>query len=121
MRKLLALLVLLLPIALHAQTATIGATVKFTAPTQHTDATPITGALTYIAQSGPKGGTKTRLATPVSPAGTTIPNITPGTCFQVIAVEAGVESSPSNEACLPMPPNAATGLTVTVTISINSP
>jgi hypothetical protein len=102
----------------YAQTSTVGTTLKFTAPTQHTDGTPITGTLSYVILSGPKGGSKTRLTTPGVPAGTTLSGQAPGTCYQVIAAEAGIESAPSNEACLSMPPSSPSGLTVTVTIQI---
>lgn len=114
----------------HAQTATTNAVLKFTVPTTHTDGSPITGALTYSALYGAKGSTlanKTRFATAVKPDGSvSIPNMPWGTCFQVVASElqsgnVAIDGAPTNEACLPFPPNGATNLTVTVSIVISSP
>lgn len=114
----------------RAQTTTMGATLKFGVPTTRTDGSPIVGPLTYYAVYGAKGSAasaKTRFATPVKPDGSVvIPGMAPGTCFQVITselqpVNVPIESAPTNEACLPFPPNGATNLTVTVSIQITSP
>lgn len=134
MRKLalIALIVLapLFALNLHAQTATTGATLKFTAPVTHTDGSGNLGPLSYAAYYGAKGSSissKTKFATPVKPDGSVvIPNVPWGTCFQVIVTETQaanvpIDGAPTNEACLPFPPNGATNLTVTVTIQINSP
>lgn len=114
----------------HAQTTTMGAKLTFTPPTTHTDGSPLTGALTYYALYGAKGtaaSSKTRYGTPLKPDGSVvIPNMAAGTCFQLVTSEmqtsgVPVESSPTNESCLPFPPNGPTNVTVTVTIQITSP
>lgn len=124
-----AALLLAVVVPVLAQTSSMGAVLKFTVPTTHTDGSALTGPLTYYALYGAKGSAasaKTRFATPIKPDGSTpIPNMPLGTCFQVVTSElqpgnVPIEASPSNEACLPFPPNGATNLTVTVSIQITT-
>lgn len=125
-----AVLLLAVAIPVFAQTASTNAVLKFVVSTTRTDGSTITGPLTYYALYGGKGtaaSAKTRYATAIKPDGSTpIPNIPLGTCFQVVTSElqpgnVPIESSPTNEACLPFAPNSASGLTVTVSIQISTP
>jgi hypothetical protein len=120
MKILLGFLLACFAIGANAQTTSTSATLQFTAPTKRTDGVSITGPLSYAILAGPRGGTKTRLSTPANPSGTTLPAQAPGTCYQIVAIEGALESAPSNEACLNAAPNAATGLTVTVTIVVTA-
>lgn len=113
----------------EAQTTTVGAKVQFTVPTTRTDKSPITGALSYVVLAGAKGQTqKSRLTTLAKP-GDVIQNVAPGTCFQLVTVEqqpgsgspTGIEGPPSEESCLAAQPNAPTGFTVTVVITVTGP
>lgn len=121
-RIVLLVLFALFPVLAHPQTTTTNATLRFTAPIQRTDGTAIAGPLTYIVLAGPRGGAKTRLTVSnVTPAGTTLQSQAPGSCYQVIAIEANIESAASNEACIQSPPNPATSLTVTIAITVTQP
>jgi hypothetical protein len=116
-KKLLLAALLLAVFPALAQTPRT-AVITFTAPTTRTDGSTITGALSYEVWQGFKGGIKTKAST-VNATSTTI-NITTGLlggreyCWHIVAVEAGVGSAPSNEACKAFdqsPPN-----TVTITV-----
>lgn len=100
-----------------AQTSTLNTTLNFKAPTTHTDGSAITGALTYNIYQGAKGATKPKVTTFTTTTGT-VANVAPGACFQVTAVEAGVESALSQEACILAAPGVPTNVTVTVQITI---
>lgn len=111
------LLDVLLVSSAYAQTASV--TIRWTAPTTHTDNSPITTPLTYNVYSGAKGAVKTKIGT--VGAGTTTfaaPNVVIGSCFAVTAVESGAgESVQSSEACMlavPKPPAGVTFITITV-------
>lgn len=101
----------------HAQ-APPTAVIQFTAPTQRTDNSPISGALTYEIWQGLKGGTKT-LRTTVS---TTNPTVTTGLlggneyCWHIVVREANVSvpSAASNEACKAFPQSGPQTVTITV-------
>lgn len=87
--------------ALAGAVTTQTVTVTWSAPTQHTDNTPITGALTYnlyqgnvgaapvLKQAGIVGLTVTRSGMPTSPQ----------QCFTVSAVEGGKEGPQSASVC----------------------
>ena len=101
----------------HAQSASVS--IRWTAPTAHTDGSAITASLTYNVYSGAKGAPKTKLGSTTAGATTFTASTTIGSCFAVTAVESGVgESAQSDELCTSAPPNKPTGVTlVTVTIS----
>lgn len=72
-----------------------GTVLTWTAPTQHTDGSPITGALSYVVeqQSGtswPALGSTSATSMQVS---------APTGCWRVIAVVNNVQSAPTNPAC----------------------
>lgn len=114
------LLVLLLALPAFAQTISpYSASLSWTAPTANTDGSAITGSLTYNIYQGASGALG---ATPVQTGiTTTSATITAGlsagatVCFAVTAVEGGVESAQSAQACKTFPkpvPVSPTGLTV---------
>jgi hypothetical protein len=70
-------------------------TLTWIAPTANTDGTAITSPLTYRLYSGPKGAEVYRRTVTGTQA-----TVTDKKCFTLIAVENGVQSLPSNEACL---------------------
>jgi fibronectin type 3 domain-containing protein len=100
-----------------ASSATLSATLTWTAPTTNADGTPISGALTYDVYQGASGA-ETKVASGVT--GTTWAASTglvagATVCWKVTAVNAaGVEGGASNEACKSFPetPSAPTNLTV---------
>jgi hypothetical protein len=114
----LALIAAFCATAAYAQAART-ATITFTAPTTRTDGSTITGALSYEVWQGLKGGTKAKAST-VNATSTTI-NITTGLqggreyCWHIVAVEAGVASAPSNEACKAFEQSPPNTVTITVT------
>jgi hypothetical protein len=118
MMRYLAALLVLVTFAASAQTPRT-AVITFTAPTTRTDGSTITGALSYEVWQGLKGGTKAKAST-VNATSTTI-NITTGLqggreyCWHIVAVEAGVGSAPSNEACKAFEQSPPNTVTITVT------
>lgn len=118
------ILVLATSFAAEAQTATSPANLAWTAVTKRTDNTNTTGVITYSIFQGAKGSTtKPRVGTAVTGLSTTIQGVSPGTCFEVSAIETVgtvvVESVKSSEACVQAAPNAPTGFTVTVQITVS--
>lgn len=109
----------LMPVFALAQTS-VTARLNWTAPTVHTDNSPISGALTYNVYQGAKGATKPKVSSAIVGVSTQL-TAAPGACFQVSAVEGNIESSLSSEACLPLPPNAPSGVTVTVVVTVTTP
>jgi hypothetical protein len=118
MMRYLAALLVLVTFAATAQTPRT-AVITFTAPTTRTDGSTITGALSYEVWQGLKGGTKAKAST-VNATSTTI-NITTGLlggreyCWHIVAVEAGIASAPSNEACKAFEQSPPNTVTITVT------
>jgi len=84
----------------------VNPTLSWTAPTANTNGTAITSALSYNLYQGAKG------AEVLVASGVTSPytaSLASGLCFEVTAVESGVESARSNEVCeLPSAPGAPT-------------
>ncbi len=115
MRKILAVLLCLLVPAAYAATVNI----SYTAPTQNTDGTPITGAITYKIYGGVQNQSKVLLTTTsaLTYVHTSAPNgVT--YCYDVTANVAAVESAPIT-GCKAIPaatPNPPTNLTVTVAV-----
>jgi hypothetical protein len=95
------------------------ATITFTAPTQRTDNSTITGALTYEVWQGLKGASKTRVGT-ISTTNTTVTSGLAGGaeyCWHIVVREAGnaAPSLPSNEACKAFAQSGPNVVTITVT------
>lgn len=110
----LALLFLLPPIA-----AATNLTLTWTAPTQNTDTSAIAGPITYNLYGGMQGQALTLLSgMPISTTTNVRSNVNPGTiCYAVTAVVNGLESAQTPPVCttiLAPPPNAPSGLTVTM-------
>lgn len=102
----------------HAQTPTASVTLRWTAPTAHTDDTPITTPLTYNVYAGVRGAAKAKIGTTSAGITTYIASVPIGSCFAVSAVESGAgESAQTAEVCMlsvPKPPGAVTFVTITV-------
>lgn len=121
MKRLFALLALLPLIAL-AQAVNPTATVTWVAPTQNTDNSPITAALTYNLYAGTSCTALSKIQSAITTTSTTVSSSTtlvPGTtyCFAVTAVANAVESGKSNTATLAIPfptPGAPSQITVVI-------
>lgn len=93
------------------------ATIRFNAPTQYTDETPIASGtvITYRLYQGGRTGTKTLVGT-VTSGGKVTAGLQVGQeyCWEVTAVVNGQESARSNAACksFPFPTPAAVTITV---------
>jgi hypothetical protein len=121
MKRLVSGLLLALALSTAAYAAGLSAYLGWTTPTQNTDGSTITTALTYNAYQGLQGQPLNKIA-----AGLTVntlvvsTGLTAGTtqCFAVTALEGTAESAQSNQGCVAVPipppskPNAPTGLTV---------
>lgn len=114
MKRFLLIACALASMAVMAQAAPTSIVLKWTAPSQNIDNTPITGVLTYKVYQGAKGAAKTFKTASTATQTTLVPPL--GQCFEVTAVVDGLaESAHSAEACVPVLPNAPTG---TIIISI---
>lgn len=119
----LAYCLLLLTMALgvvlsaHAQAANT-ATITFTAATQRTDGTTMTGAVSYEVWQGLKGATKTKVGTITGTSTTINTGLVGGSeyCWYIITREVGNAnpSLPSNEACKAFALAAPNVVTITV-------
>lgn len=101
MRFLLALLAFLPGLALAS------VPLYWTPPTTNTDSTPIAGPITYTLYQGSAGAVTTKVQTGITGQSALVSSgLTPGTqtCFAVTAVVAGIESVPSNQLCVTIPP-----------------
>jgi hypothetical protein len=138
MRKILAFLpiVALWACAVMAQTPSATASLSWTAPTTNTNGSTITTALTYQVYQAAASGTTCPASTSSSYIAVggvvssstaltlTLPSADYGTtqCFFVEAIEATVDSAPSNVASVAVPaapsqPNAPTTVVVTVVVN----
>lgn len=117
MKRLLLAALLLVVFPALAQTPR-QATITFTAPTQRTDNSSITGALSYEVWQGLKGGAKTKVGTITTTNTTVTTGLAGGSeyCWHVVAVEAGntSPSAASNEACKAFSLSAPNTVTITV-------
>lgn len=115
MKLTVLLLALFASAIVSAQTASV--TIRWTAPTENIDGTPVTANLTYNVYAALKGATKTKIATSTTGASTTV-QVAPGTCFEITAVAAGAgESARSTELCMlaiPKPPSGVVFVTIQV-------
>jgi hypothetical protein len=121
-----ALLVLLVPTLTLAAgptcvTGTVGvaptATVTFIAPTKNTDGTAITGTLTYNLYQGTTAGAETKVASAIAGSPFTVSTglVASTTVYWYLtAVENGVESAPTNEACKVFPGVVPGTFTITI-------
>ena len=126
MKKYLLLFALLAAVPAFAQSATptVTSTIAFVAPTQNTDGSAISGAVTYNVYAAAQGTTPVKVASGVTSDPTTyvvpITTIPYGTteCFALTTVNNGVESALSSPlACktfTPPTPGAPTNVTVTI-------
>lgn len=105
----------------HAQTPRT-ATITFIAPTQHTDNSAITGALSYDVYQGLKGGSKSKVGT-INGTSTTISSGLLGGkeyCFAIVVIEAGVStpsvmSADTANSCKAFDQSGPNTVTITVT------
>lgn len=124
LKKLIPLILLILPFAAHAQCingasgVAPSATISFTVPTTNTDGTPLVGPLTYnVYQSTTSGGeTKAASALKGSPI-TVTTGLAPKTTvyFKISVTDAnGQESALSNEVCKTFPASVPGSVTITI-------
>lgn len=119
MRKLF-LSLLVLPLTAHAGSARL----SWIPPTQNTDGSAITGAITYSIYGAVQGAPKVLIASGISGTSYTHTAATNGTtfCYTATATVAGQESAQSAEACKAIPPavpNPPTNLVIGVVTGLN--
>lgn len=98
-------------------------TLGWVAPTQNTDGSAITGALTYNLYSVTSTGS-TSLQTGITGTTNQRTNLNAGTpCYSLTAVVNGLESAPTVPVCVAVVagPNAPTSVSVTITLTATSP
>lgn len=96
------------------------AVTSWTAPIANTDASPISGAVTYNLYQAVQGATLAKVQSAVTSTTVTVTaGLTPGStqCFAVTAIANGIESAQSNVACAAIPfptPNSPSQITVVI-------
>jgi len=96
------------------------ANVSWTAPTTNVDGSAIpAGSLTYTLYQGATGSEAPAISNLTATTATVTAGLTAGAtvCFKVVAIENGVQSAPSNEACSTIPkpvPGVPTQITVVI-------
>lgn len=124
LKKLIPLLLLILPFVAHAQcvTGTSGvapsATITFTVPTTNTDGTPVVGPLTYNVYQSTTSGAETKAASALKGSPVTVTTgLTPKSTvyFKISVTDAnGNESALSNEVCKTFPASVPGSVTITI-------
>lgn len=124
MRRLLICLFALTTSCAIAQTVTTSISLAWVAPTANTDGSLIANPITYTLFQGPKAGPFTQVATGLTGTATVVTSTTAGTCFALAANEiqgasgaSAVASGLSPTICA-LQPNAPTGLSVAITITV---
>lgn len=93
------------------------ATITFVAPTKNTDGSAITGTLTYNLYQGTAAGAETKVASAIAGSPFTVSTglVASTTVYWYLtAVENGVESAPTNEACKVFPGVVPGTFTITI-------
>lgn len=116
-----ALTLLLVITSVIAQTVTTSISLGWTAPTQNTDGSSISGALAYQVYQGPKAGPFVAVGSPVSTTTEIITSASAGNCFTVSTSEtigaSTTVSALSPTVCAEIP-SGASGLTISFTVTV---
>lgn len=109
-----AVLVFIVSVSVAQAATTYTARIAWTPPTKYTDGSTINAPISYKVTSG-------TLSQTTSTTMLDWVNVSPGQCFTVSAIVAGIESEQSSPACTGQRPNGPGTITVTVTTTVTVP